>query len=211
MRRIGSSFCGLRERTTENSRVPRAGVTPSSLPSSQARDPRRRVTATSFFGRWPRAAIGSTRPRPISARRPNRPLHDIRISERGPNSFGTCAFAAAETCPAAAGAFARDEAANRSRSYGALSDSSLICADPTMTCSCPCPCSCPTECSTAACSSWRSTMDWSSRSSTEPGTTGSKRPSVTMTKDWMGSISPCWTSSAASFVRSTCLGARHRP
>ena len=38
----------------EESRVPQAGATPSSLPSSQARDPRRRETAASFF--WSVAA-----------------------------------------------------------------------------------------------------------------------------------------------------------
>jgi len=38
----------------ENDRVPQAGATPSSLPSSQARDPRRRDTAASFF--WSAAA-----------------------------------------------------------------------------------------------------------------------------------------------------------
>jgi len=33
----------------EKNRIPQAGATPSSLPSSQARDPRRRESAASFF------------------------------------------------------------------------------------------------------------------------------------------------------------------
>ena len=38
----------------KDNRIPQAGATPSSLPSSQARDPRRREPAASFF--WSLAA-----------------------------------------------------------------------------------------------------------------------------------------------------------
>src|SRR5205809_643850 len=52
--RMSSSFCGLREVKMDNTGLSQAGAGTSSLPSSQARDPRRREPAASFF--WSLAA-----------------------------------------------------------------------------------------------------------------------------------------------------------